>query len=264
MTKTELTGEAASETTVEILVVDIKGSVPSQPGARAFVGARGLIKGTVGGGKLEATAIEIARDWIQGITQQSVFSEKRTLFKTFNLQRDLGMSCGGEASLFFELKQVITWPIAVFGAGHIAQTLVPYLCELNANITCFDTRREWIDRMPEHPKLIKHTGEDPSLLIKRLHPETFFVVMTQGHATDLPIVEAILKNRVPPYLGVIGSHQKARTLRAKLAELGVNTGAIERVTCPIGFDWGDQTPIEITHSIIAQLLSVRDRLRTAQ
>ena len=42
----------------------------------------------------------------------------------WNLQRDIGMTCGGLVKLFFEVYNRNDWHVVVFGAGHVAQALV--------------------------------------------------------------------------------------------------------------------------------------------
>jgi xanthine dehydrogenase accessory factor len=91
----------------------------------------------------------------------------------------------------------------------------------------------------------------------------FFVIMTRGHASDLPVLARVLATRSAPFLGVIGSAQKARVLRRNLREQGFDEKCIASFHCPLGLPIGNNTPPEIAISTTAHLLQVRDQ-RTRQ
>jgi xanthine dehydrogenase accessory factor len=84
--------------------------------------------------------------------------------------------------------------------------------------------------------------------------------ITQGHFTDLPIVREILKRKDALFLGVIGSVQKARTLKNTLRDEGFSQEEINSIHCPVGLPIGTNAPAEIAVSIAAQLLQKRDEL----
>ncbi len=233
---------------VEILVVDGRGSIPTTVGARALVTSKGIVAGTVGGGKVEARAIDLAKSLLQN---------GETQFVTWNLQKDIGMTCGGEMKIFFQVHQTKIWNIAVFGAGHVAQALVPLLCTLDCRIYCVDSRREWLDKIPDHSKLNKVISENPAAFVPDLPRDTFFVCMTQGHAFDLPILQKIFSTREAPYVGAIGSLSKSKVLRNDLQKSGVSA---EKLICPIGLPLGDNSPAEIAVSVAAQLIQYRENL----
>ncbi|HBE70224.1 MAG TPA: xanthine dehydrogenase accessory protein XdhC [Planctomycetaceae bacterium] len=236
---------------VVITLVAIRGSAPQVLGAQAVVATDGLCFGTVGGGKIEAAAVKHAQ---QILNSQHVEPE---LVK-WNLQTDIGMTCGGEVQLFFQRHGATTWPIAVFGAGHVAQGLVRLLLTLDCQITCIDPRQEWLDKLPDDPKLNCVCSAMPAELVVGMPDRTFFVLMSQGHATDLPVLAEILRSRKPPFVGVIGSRQKASVLRRDLQSEGLTEELASQFQCPIGLKLGNNTPSEIAVSIVAQLIEVRD------
>lgn len=251
----KLTSLLQSETPfVAVTLVDVRGSAPQIVGAKALVTASGIEAGTIGGGKIEAAAIKHAVELLEsprGTTSELV---------VWNLQTDIGMTCGGEVKLFFEVHGKIDWPIAVFGAGHVAQVLVPMLLQLHCRVTCIDPRADWLGRLAEHPKLVKHCVSSPKDLVSQQPEKTFFVLISKGHATDLPVLAEILKTRRAPYVGVIGSPQKASVLRRELKQMGITEELIESYHCPIGIPLGNNTPAEISVSIIAQLIQKRDEI----
>lgn len=237
---------------VTVTLLDIRGSAPQIKGAKALITASGLEWGTVGGGKIEAAAIEFAQDALK--THRGTTCK----FVTWNLQTDIGMTCGGEVKLFFEIHNKGEWTIAVFGAGHVAQVLIPMLTKLHCRVTCIDSRPEWISKLADHPKLTKVTHGDPSSRVAQFPPNTFFVLISKGHATDLPVLAEILSSREAPYIGVIGSQQKAKVLKRELTDAGISLEKQQAFVCPIGISMGNNTPAEISFSIVAQLIQRRD------
>lgn len=243
---------------VIVTLVAARGSVPQIIGAKALVTRSGLVAGTVGGGKVEARAI--------GHAQQLLESAERTAcsMATWNLQRELGMTCGGEVTLTFEVVDQQVWQVAVFGAGHVSQALVPMLVQLDCRVTCLDSRAAWLERLPPHPHLDIVHCERLEEHVKSLDPHSFFVVVTQGHATDVPILAEILTTTALEYVGVIGSRQKAGALRRELLKRDVPEDKLASLRCPIGLPLGNNTPPEIAISIAAQLIQVRDEAQRAK
>lgn len=246
---------------VVVTMAGCRGHAPQDPGAKAIVTAAGLEWGTVGGGRVEAQAIAYA----QKILTAPALERGTAELVTWNLQRDVGMSCGGEVSLLFERVHTTAWNIALYGAGHVAQALSRQLLELDCQLTCIDTRPEWLAKLPEsHPRLTKLLVTDLAAHARTLSPDAYCVIMTRGHTSDLPVLEAILKERIPPYIGVIGSDVKAIKIRKDLIELGVPALAVEALRCPMGLDIGNTNqPAEIGISIAAELIATRARLRAS-
>lgn len=245
---------------VVVTLLANRGHAPQDPGAKAIFSQRGLECGTIGGGKVEAKALGVAQE----ILAKSELSESERVFSvTWNLQHDVGMTCGGEVTFLFEATRACKWQIVVFGAGHIAQALVPLLLTLDCRVTCIDSRSEWLDRLPPaSARLRKLCSSDMPSLIETasLPAQAFYTLMTQGHATDLPILKQLLHRFEPAYVGVIGSKVKAIKIRNELKAEGIPPERIEALKCPMGLALGTNEPAEIAISIAAQLLEVRARV----
>lgn len=235
-----------------VTLVGHKGSVPQVLGARLIVDESGYIAGTVGGGKLENAAIEKAQEYLQKNEDQSHFQE-------WNLQTDIGMSCGGVAQLFFEIHHPKKkWSVVIFGAGHVAQELIRVLLRLECHVTCIDCREEWLGKLPQHPQLEKvFQGHMPDH-VQHLTSDCYVVIATMGHSTDLPILQNIFSQNLQlPYLGVIGSDVKAQKLRQNILDSHFTIKQADSFFCPMGEDIGNNTPPEMAISIASQLLKVR-------
>lgn len=245
----------AGESFVSVTMVEATGSTPQDAGSKMLVNAAGRVHGTVGGGKVEHRAIEFAQEMLGD-------SSRNREIVDWNLQRDIGMTCGGLVKLFFEVYNRDDWHIVIFGAGHVAQALVKVLVTLDCRVTCFDPRQDWIDRMPEHDRLTKTCVDDLSAKASMLSPADYVICMTMGHSTDRPILSTIFRERIQPaYLGVIGSKSKRGALVRELKEDGISPEDAQGFLCPIGLPIGSNQPSEIAISIAAQLIEHRDVLR---
>lgn len=234
-----------------------RGAAPQDIGSRMIVGKNGeILFGTVGGGKIEAHCLKLATEFLNSpehVENQSF---------TWNLQKDIGMTCGGEVTMFFELHRPRDrWEIAVFGAGHISQELIPLLLRLDCHLTVADQRKEWLDKLPDSRRLKKICTDDLGGVVDTLPETTFIASMTMGHASDVPVLARALSGRKFPYVGVIGSVAKRNKIEKDLMEKGVPESRIKEFFCPMGEDFGMNAPAEIAVSVTAQLLKVRDAHR---
>ena len=237
-----------------VTLTHVRGHAPQEMGAKMLVTSAGRVWGTVGGGNVEAKAIEYA---VSMLAKNAKAPE--TL--VWNLQQDVSMTCGGEVTFLFEIDQrAKNWNIVVFGAGHVAQALVRTLDTLDCKITCVDSRPEWLDQLPLSTKINKVCVADLRDYLKDADANSYFAIMTKGHALDFELLEAIF-TQFPnaPFVGCIGSDVKTIKLQADLKAKGIAPEVIEKLHCPIGLDFGTNDPHEIAISISAQLLQERDR-----
>jgi len=239
---------------VLVTLVDALGSTPQDAAAKMLVTAKGLHSGTVGGGKVEAAALSLASELLAK-------ADGKSRFVSWTLKGDVGMTCGGSVKFYFEPHfGPGTWTIAVFGAGHVSQALLPVLAPLPCRITVVDSRPEWLDKLPRAPNVTIIHSLSPESIVPTLPDKAFLLAMTMGHATDRPVLRRALMERNFPYVGVIGSAAKAEILRSELIAEGVPPGRASEFHCPVGLDFGTNHPHEIAISIAAQLLSERDKL----
>ena len=236
---------------VVITIASVRGSVPGVVGGKAIVTTEGLIAGNLGGGKIEAKAISHANEILNGSTAVG--------FHLWNLQRDVGMTCGGEMGLLFEkVTAHPPWRIAIFGAGHVSQALVPVLATLACRIDIFDVRSEWLEKFETFKNVSFHQVQAFEDGVEKLTESSFVLAITQGHATDRPVLREALR-RFPqlPFIGAIGSASKRAVLLRELREDGISPELLEKIVCPLGLALGGNDPAEIAISITAQLLSKR-------
>jgi xanthine dehydrogenase accessory factor len=185
---------AAGRAFVAVTLVETVGSTPQDTGTKMLVDPSGLVFGTVGGGRVENKSIGHAQSLLSdhgsGAAQTCQLVE-------WNLQRDVGMTCGGVVKLLFEAYNFHEWRIVVFGAGHVAQSLVRLLGLLECRVTCVDQRDDWLAKLPTSPKLRVIQLAEPRDFVAQLQGDEFVVCMTMGHKTDRPILQAILQRNLP-------------------------------------------------------------------
>ncbi len=247
---------AAGHPFVSVTLVETVGSTPQDVGTKMLVDDRGLVFGTVGGGRVENKAIGQA----QSLLADTAGANGQTCsLVEWNLQRDVGMTCGGVVKLLFEAYNHRDWRIVVFGAGHVSQALVRCLLLLECRVVCIDQRDDWLEKLPESAKLRTMQMAEPREFVGQLQPQDFVVCMTMGHRTDRPILQAIFERRLQPrFLGVIGSQAKRKVLLRELAESQIPPDIADQFRCPIGLPIGTNHPGEIAISIAAELIQCRD------
>lgn len=237
---------------VLVTLTHIRGSAPQIVGAKMLVTKEGLFFGTVGGGKIEAHSIEFAKNMLS--------SHGASQSQTWNLQKDIGMSCGGEVTLFFDRSESESLSVAIFGAGHVSQELTRVLSTWNVKLKVIDTRADWLEKLPPSINLERKLSEKMSEEVFHLNTGSYIVCVTMGHSTDVPILaEALKQTEKFPFIGVIGSDVKAIKIRKELLELGLEEKNVKRLISPLGLPLGNNTPPEIAISIAAQLLAFRDQ-----
>jgi xanthine dehydrogenase accessory factor len=167
--------------------------------------------------------------------------------------RSLG-ACGGSLTVFIE--PVVPEPeLVIFGAGHIAQALA-HLCDaIEMPYRLYDDRPEILtpERFPGAAARICAPFDKISENIE-LSSLSYCVIMTYGHDNDEVVLEELLRNKDIPYIGMVGSPNKANVLIENIRGRG---GVIDaRLYCPVGLSIGRNQPQEIALSVLAEVVLV--------
>lgn len=254
------------EPLVVVTVVEAAGSAPGKAGAKMLVTARAS-HGTVGGGRIELTAIAHARSLLAsgaaGESGADAGSQKPELHR-YDLVRDLGMTCGGSQTLLYE-PMTPAPRLLLFGAGHVARPLCAIAALAGFEVSVFDGRDEWL-QADAFPSARECACLSPSEAVIRAHVGVgdFVVLSTPSHALDSEILVPILAGPMPRYLGVIGSRRKREVLRRALAEQGIPQDRIDAVKVPVGLNLGGPSPGEIAVAVVAELVLVVRGHETAE
>jgi len=241
----------AGHPVVVVVVTQVEGSAPRAAGARMLVDAQGLVQGTIGGGNLERLAIDEAR---------ALLADPRAAAtsRAYPLAESAGQCCGGRVTLFFEPYRWRRRTVAVFGAGHVGQSLAALAPWLKADVHLYDEREETelVPAPPADRPYRLHCLDAIEGELATLPDDALVVILTHSHELDLRLVDAALARGTFPFIGLIGSERKWQRFRARLAQRGRSEEELARVTCPIGVSNGSKDPAAIALSTATQLVEL--------
>lgn len=246
------------EAGVLVTITEVRGHSPRDAGAKMVVGL-GDTWGSIGGGNLEATAVDRARELLaetsaQPTTFNANLSDKARA--THGVQ-----CCGGEVTVLLEPLPVLP-AVAIFGVGHVGLELARILARHDLDLHLVDSRPEQLSdhalaglddaiaRVHRH-----HVPVLPELVLAELPPGTHVLVMTHDHAEDAALCDAALRTGHLGTIGLIGSRAKWNRFRKKLADEGHDESAIARIIAPIGLSQlPGKEPATIAVGVAASLL----------
>lgn len=231
-------------------VMEVEGSTPRGAGAKMLILADGTTVGTIGGGGVEAHAIEEAR---------TAIAEGRSREVVYRLQDpargDPGV-CGGDMRIWIEVLPLRP-TLLILGAGHLGQAVAELGAFLGYRIVVMDDRPGLAtpERFPWADRWI--TGDLAEEVARFPVDAHTYVVMVTSHYSGDAAVLAALTNRPLAYVGLVGSRRRTALTFQRAQELGVPPEWLERVHTPIGLDIGAETPREIAISILAEVVAVQ-------
>ena len=231
---------------VLVTVLGARGSTPRETATKmVFTGKESF--GSIGGGHLEFKAEEIAHEMLL----ETADSQR---IEHFKLGPSLGQCCGGSCSILFEVFRPLRMNLALFGAGHVGQTLVGILQALPINVFWIDSRMTTI-KPTAGPNVKIIESDEPKDEIARMPANTSYLIMTHNHQLDYDILCSVINRGDGDYIGVIGSDTKWRKFQARLAHQGYKPESYAEVFCPVGLqEVTGKRPMEVAVSIAAQLI----------
>jgi len=251
---------AAREPGVLVTVAAVRGHAPRGAGAKLVVGAH-RTWGSIGGGNLEAVAIDRAR---QMLTDQATSPEMMESALSDKMPYQRGVQCcGGTVTVLFEPLPVVP-AVAIFGVGHVGLELARILARQDIDLHLIDTRPEQLadDRLAVLSDAVARVRVHrpvvlPETVLGDLPADAHVLIMTHDHAEDLALCDAVLRGGSFGSVGLIGSAGKWARFRSKLTrELGHDAEAIARIKTPIGLPGIDgKEPATIAVSVAADLLA---------
>ena len=150
--------------------------------------------------------------------------------------------------------------VIIVGAVHITQYLIKFLKELNFNITVIDPREYFVTK--QNFKNIKIINKWPEEFFKKIQTNSNTALITLSHdpKIDEPAIKHALKQKFF-YIGALGSKKTHEKRCKKLQEDGFNEEDIGSINGPIGIKIGGKSAPEIALSIVAQLVSERNKYK---
>jgi xanthine dehydrogenase accessory factor len=254
----------AREPGMLVTVAEVRGHGPRKAGAKMVVSATGCW-GSVGGGDLEAAAIQRARGKLgePGAKAELVESELSDRVP----HEHGGQCCGGIVTLLFEQLPVVP-AVAIFGVGHVGWELARILARHDLELHLIDTRSEMLadERLEalsdgQATLIVHRIPLLPETVIAELPPGCHVLIMTHDHAEDLALCDVALNHADLGSIGLIGSRGKWARFRRRLGqESGHDAESFARVKTPIGLpDIKGSEPATIAVSVAADLLRTFER-----
>ena len=129
---------AAREPAVLVTLASVRGHAPRRAGAKMVVSASGTW-GSIGGGNVEAVAVERAR---AQLADRSAAVEMMTCELSERAPSEHGAQCcGGKVTVLLEPLPPVP-AVAVFGVGHVGLELARILARHDLELHLIDTRPE--------------------------------------------------------------------------------------------------------------------------
>lgn len=245
---------------VLVTLTSVRGHSPREAGAKMVV-AEDRTWATVGGGNLEAVAIERARSMLaEGASEPETVEV--SLSDKAPYQHGV-QCCGGEVTLLLEPLLVVP-SVAIFGMGHVGLELARILARHDLELHLVDSRPDQLEptRLTALNDAVANIHVHqvpvlPELVVGELPRGTHVLIMTHDHAEDAALCDAALRASHLGTIGLIGSKAKWARFKRKLADEGHSPEAIARITTPIGLPGlGGKDPATIAVSVAARLLQI--------
>lgn len=241
---------------VLVTVIGTKGSTPRDRGTKMIITEKDTFD-TIGGGRFEFQVIAEAREMIKNVESNNSTNggEEHQKLLNFPLAAKTNQCCGGHVTVMLEVFEASQQAIHIFGAGHVAKTLIPIIKQMNYKIYWVDNREELLSHEPESSKVQHCIYDDIFKHIHSMKPNSIALVLTHDHRLDYKIICGLLDRKDCAFIGLIGSKTKAMRFKRRLKTDAFRQSEIDQVNCPIGLDGiPGKKPIEISISIAAQLV----------
>jgi len=234
----------ASEPFALVTIIGSEGSSARHLGASMIVTPDRKVIGTVGGAVAELQLIDQAIDALKE-------GKPRTVKMPLPI-------CAGAITCFIN---VFTSPetLILIGAGHVSQPMSKLGKMLGFRVVVVDDRPEYAtkERFPEADQLIVDSW-DRALARVPIDENSFIVILTYAGEYDELALRRVIGSKAA-YIGMIASRSKAKSILARMQRDTVPDDLLRRVTTPIGFDIGAETPTEIAVSTMAQIIMVKKK-----
>ena len=145
--------------------------------------------------------------------------------------------------------------LAVIGAVHIAQHLVPMASACGFDVLVVDPRSAFGSAARFPGTTISPDWPDEALAALGVDTRTAIVTLSHDVKLDDPALCAALRSPAF-YVGSLGSSRTNAKRLERLRAAGLSGADLARLHAPVGLSIGAATPAEIAISVIAQIIQV--------
>jgi xanthine dehydrogenase accessory factor len=150
--------------------------------------------------------------------------------------------------------------LAIVGAVHIAQALIPMARAAGHDVLLIDPRTAFASEIRFAGVAIDHRWPDEALAEWKPDAGSAFVTLSHDPKIDDPALIAALATPAY-YVGALGSRKSHAARLERLADAGLGPDTLARIHGPVGLDIGAKSPAEIAVSILAGLIAARRERR---
>lgn len=149
--------------------------------------------------------------------------------------------------------------IVICGGGHVSIPVIKMAKMSGFHVTVLEDRPTFANNARSAgADLVICDSFEKGLANVRGDFNTFFVIVTRGHRYDAECLEMILPKTFR-YIGMIGSKKRVAAVKQLMEEKGFSKEILEELHSPIGLKIGAETPAEIAVSIMAEIISVKNK-----
>lgn len=240
-----------------VTVLGCTGSTPRDHSSKMVITSEKTFD-TIGGGHLEFLVMKKAREII---TTNAGTTKVEQEIHHFPLGASLGQCCGGSATVLIETFAACQFHVGIFGAGHVAKSIVTILAGLNCKVSWIDSRAdEFPLEVPANVKKIVAT--EPCDELEDLPNGSDILILTHNHQLDFELcLTALKRNRNSLQqlrsIGLIGSETKALRFQKRLGDRLSSDDQIKSIRCPVGLSSvPGKLPMEVAVSIVGELIAI--------
>ncbi len=148
-----------------------------------------------------------------------------------------------------------SWRMAIVGATHIAQALVPMASAAGFDAVVIDPRSAWARPERFGSATLVQSWPDEYFADNPPDSATAVIALTHDPKIDDPAIESALAAD-PLHIAVLGSRRThARRCERLAEERGLSPEQLERICAPAGLDIGARSHAEIAVSILAEAIA---------
>lgn len=212
----------------------------ANPGKKMIQYADGTIVGTIGGGAFEFECMKEIEGMIA--KGKGVYTLKKA-----------------GVTLLVEVYAP-TNTIVVVGGGHVGNALLRTVKLLPFATILVDDREEGLikESIELADVFVKCENYEEAILSDAVPKGAYYFCGAWSHDYDAQALKGALAKE-PAYIGMVGSHEKAKKIFPYLLSLGVSQAELDTIYTPVGLDIADGTPAEIAFAVIAEILMVKNK-----
>jgi len=145
--------------------------------------------------------------------------------------------------------------LAIVGAVHIAQQLVPMAAMAGYEVTVIDPRSAFGSEFRFPGVTLSNDWPDEALVAFKPDARSAVITLTHDPKLDDPALAAALRSDAF-FIGALGSRKTHASRLERLKEQGFGAADMARIHGPVGLSIGAVSPAEIAISVLAQMTQV--------